>query len=150
MPADCSIINGFALPLKEEHKQFLKRSLLPLLSLRTLPLFYQALSYAIMQFIEKEPPLAPSVIRIFLRFWPKTSCAKEVHMSMQMRRNCSQTVVVLLQVIFLAILEEMLDVTPIEQLADVMRPLCAKLASAIASEHFQVKCLNPGVFTLLQ
>ncbi|GCC44334.1 hypothetical protein chiPu_0028536, partial [Chiloscyllium punctatum] len=35
-----SIINGFALPLKAEHKQFLLRVLIPLHTARTLSLFH--------------------------------------------------------------------------------------------------------------
>ena len=44
-----SIINGFALPLKEEHKQFLKRALLPLHKPKCLPAYHQQLSYCITQ-----------------------------------------------------------------------------------------------------
>jgi len=36
----CSIINGFALPLKNEHKQFLVNVLLPLHKTRTLSLYH--------------------------------------------------------------------------------------------------------------
>ncbi|CAB1335289.1 unnamed protein product [Coregonus sp. 'balchen'] len=54
-----SIINGFALPLKAEHKQFL-------------------LAYCIVQFLEKDPALTEPVIRGLLKFWPKTCSQKEV------------------------------------------------------------------------
>merc|ERR1711939_509545 len=36
-----SIINGFALPLKEEHKQFLMKALLPLHKVRYVNLYHQ-------------------------------------------------------------------------------------------------------------
>lgn len=36
----CSIINGFALPLKTEHKQFLVRVLIPLHSVKSLSVFH--------------------------------------------------------------------------------------------------------------
>ncbi|XP_078418364.1 protein phosphatase 2, regulatory subunit B', epsilon isoform X2 [Cetorhinus maximus] len=55
-----SIINGFALPLKAEHKQFLVKVLLPLHTVRTLSLFHA------------------QVIRGLLKFWPKTCSQKEV------------------------------------------------------------------------
>lgn len=43
-----SIINGFALPLKAEHKQFLVKVLIPLHTVRSLSLFHaQVESYAI-------------------------------------------------------------------------------------------------------
>lgn len=36
----CSIINGFALPLKAEHKQFLMKVLIPLHTAKGLALFH--------------------------------------------------------------------------------------------------------------
>ena len=40
----CSIINGFALPLKAEHKQFLLKVLLPLHKVRCLSLYHAQVS----------------------------------------------------------------------------------------------------------
>lgn len=40
----CSIINGFALPLKAEHKQFLVRVLIPLHTARSLSIFHAQVS----------------------------------------------------------------------------------------------------------
>lgn len=42
-----SIINGFALPLKEEHKLFLVRAQIPLYKPKCLPMYHQQLSYCI-------------------------------------------------------------------------------------------------------
>uniref|UniRef100_A0A672PB18 Serine/threonine protein phosphatase 2A regulatory subunit n=1 Tax=Sinocyclocheilus grahami TaxID=75366 RepID=A0A672PB18_SINGR len=64
-----SIINGFALPLKAEHKQFLVKVLLPLHTVRSLSLFHaqvQTLNCLLL------------VIRGLLKFWPKTCSQKEV------------------------------------------------------------------------
>uniref|UniRef100_A0A2K6LEC3 Serine/threonine-protein phosphatase 2A 56 kDa regulatory subunit n=1 Tax=Rhinopithecus bieti TaxID=61621 RepID=A0A2K6LEC3_RHIBE len=55
-----SIINGFALPLKAEHKQFLVKVLIPLHTVRSLSLFHA------------------QVIRGLMKFWPKTCSQKEV------------------------------------------------------------------------
>uniref|UniRef100_A0A3Q3LVQ4 Serine/threonine protein phosphatase 2A regulatory subunit n=1 Tax=Labrus bergylta TaxID=56723 RepID=A0A3Q3LVQ4_9LABR len=55
-----SIINGFALPLKAEHKQFLMKVLIPLHTAKALSLFHA------------------QVIRGLLKFWPKTCSQKEV------------------------------------------------------------------------
>ncbi|KAJ8309571.1 hypothetical protein KUTeg_014445 [Tegillarca granosa] len=55
-----SIINGFALPLKHEHKQFLVKVLLPLHKAKTLNLYHA------------------QVIKGLLKFWPKTCSQKEV------------------------------------------------------------------------
>ncbi|WAR20468.1 2A5A-like protein, partial [Mya arenaria] len=55
-----SIINGFALPLKSEHKQFLMKVLIPLHKAKSLSLYHA------------------QVIKGLLKFWPKTCSQKEV------------------------------------------------------------------------
>merc|ERR1719409_1938645 len=72
-----SIINGFALPLKEEHKLFLERSLIPLHKVKYLTSFHQQLSYCMMQYVEKDPRLSECIIDGLLRIWPCTSTSKE-------------------------------------------------------------------------
>eukprot|EP00775_Hariotina_reticulata_P003041 gene3041-3322_t len=44
-----SIINGFALPLKEEHKQFLTRALMPLHKPKCVAMYHQQLAYCVTQ-----------------------------------------------------------------------------------------------------
>jgi hypothetical protein len=56
-----SIINGFALPLKEEHKVFLIKVLLPLHKVKTLSVYHPQLAYCIVQFLEKDPSLTQPV-----------------------------------------------------------------------------------------
>jgi serine/threonine-protein phosphatase 2A regulatory subunit B' len=73
-----SIINGFALPLKEEHKQFLMKALLPLHKVHHVSMYHQQLSYCVTQFVEKDPKLAEQVLSSILQFWPRTFSAKEV------------------------------------------------------------------------
>ncbi|KAJ7273640.1 armadillo-type protein [Mycena haematopus] len=53
-----SIINGFALPLKEEHKIFLTRVLIPLHKAKSLSLYHPQLAYCV--------------------YWPKVNSPKEV------------------------------------------------------------------------
>jgi len=76
----CSIINGFALPLKEEHKVFLLKVLLPLHKVKSLSVYHPQLAYCVVQFLEKDPSLTEPVIRCLLKFWPKTHSPKEVRM----------------------------------------------------------------------
>lgn len=57
-----SIINGFALPLKEEHKLFLTRVLLPLHKAKSLSMYHPQLAYCIVQFLEKDAALTEEVI----------------------------------------------------------------------------------------
>ncbi|MES1913214.1 MAG: hypothetical protein MHM6MM_005424 [Cercozoa sp. M6MM] len=113
-----SIINGFALPLKNEHKRFLRNVLLPLHKVSTLRQFHQQLSYCVTQFIDKEPKLAPLVITGLLRYWPVTSSSKEV--------------------LFLNECEEVLELTQTEEFRRICQPLFRQLARCISSPHFQV------------
>lgn len=73
-----SIINGFALPLKEEHKVFLLKVLLPLHKVKSLSVYHPQLAYCVVQFLEKDPSLTEPVIKCLLKFWPKTHSPKEV------------------------------------------------------------------------
>uniref|UniRef100_A0A671NN72 Serine/threonine protein phosphatase 2A regulatory subunit n=1 Tax=Sinocyclocheilus anshuiensis TaxID=1608454 RepID=A0A671NN72_9TELE len=113
-----SIINGFALPLKAEHKQFLVKVLLPLHTVRSLSLFHAQLAYCIVQFLEKDPTLTEPVIRGLLKFWPKTCSQKEV--------------------MFLGELEEILDVIEPTQFVKIQELLFKQIARCVSSPHFQV------------
>jgi Protein phosphatase 2A regulatory B subunit (B56 family). len=75
---DFSIINGFALPLKSEHKQFLVKVLLPLHKVKCLSLYHAQLAYCVVQFLEKDSTLTEPVVKGLLKFWPKTCSQKEV------------------------------------------------------------------------
>lgn len=77
-PCPCSIINGFALPLKEEHKLFLLRVLIPLHKAKTLSMYHPQLAYCVVQFLEKDPGLTEAVVTGLLKYWPKVHSPKEV------------------------------------------------------------------------
>ncbi|BEI82081.1 hypothetical protein CcaverHIS002_0212410 [Cutaneotrichosporon cavernicola] len=113
-----SIINGFALPLKEEHKIFLTRVLLPLHKAKSLALYHPQLAYCVVQFLEKDPALTEEVILGLLRYWPKVNSPKEV--------------------MYLNEVEEILDVIEGAEFAKIMQPLFSQLARCINSQHFQV------------
>lgn len=113
-----SIISGFALPLKEEHKIFLWRVLVPLHRPKSLGVYFQQLSYCITQFIEKEPKLASVVINGLLRHWPVTNSQKEV--------------------MLLGELEEILEAINMVEFQKIMVPLFWRIGCCINSFHFQV------------
>jgi serine/threonine-protein phosphatase 2A regulatory subunit B' len=113
-----SIINGFALPLKEEHKIFLLKVLLPLHKVRSLSVYHPQLAYCVVQFLEKDPSLTEPVIMSLLRYWPKVHSPKEV--------------------MFLNELEEILDVIEPAEFQKVMVPLFNQLTKCVSSPHFQV------------
>ncbi|KAL5210651.1 hypothetical protein ABZP36_006274 [Zizania latifolia] len=113
-----SIINGFALPLKEEHKLFLVRALIPLHKPKCISMYHQQLSYSITQFVEKDCKLADTVIRGLLKYWPITNSSKEV--------------------MFLGELEEILEATQPAEFQKCMVPLFRQIARCLNSSHFQV------------
>ncbi|KAL7000040.1 hypothetical protein U1Q18_001190 [Sarracenia purpurea var. burkii] len=113
-----SIINGFALPLKEEHKLFLVRALIPLHKPKCVAMYHQQLSYCITQFVEKDFKLADAVIRGLLKYWPITNSSKEV--------------------MFLGELEEVLEATQPAEFQRCMVPLFRQIGRCLNSSHFQV------------
>lgn len=113
-----SVINGFALPMKEEHKLFLIRALIPLHKPKCVSTYHQHLSYCITQFVEKDYRLADTVIKGLLKYWPVTSCGKEV--------------------LFLGELEEILEVTQPAEFQRCMVPLFRQIGRSLRSSHFQV------------
>ncbi|KAG8381883.1 hypothetical protein BUALT_Bualt05G0019100 [Buddleja alternifolia] len=113
-----SVITGFALPLKEEHKIFLWSALVPLHKPKSLGVYFQQLSFCVTQFIEKDPKLASTVIKGLLKYWPITNSQKEV--------------------MFLGELEEMLETINMAEFQKVMVPLFSRLKHCINSYHFQV------------
>ncbi|KAI9104097.1 phosphatase 2A regulatory B subunit-domain-containing protein [Phlyctochytrium arcticum] len=113
-----SIINGFALPLKEEHKVFLTRVLIPLHKAKSLTLYHPQLAYCVVQFLEKDPALTEEVVCGLLRYWPKVNSPKEV--------------------MFLNEIEEILDVIEPQEFVKVQVPLFQQISRCVSSPHFQV------------
>jgi serine/threonine-protein phosphatase 2A regulatory subunit B' len=113
-----SIINGLALPLKQEHRLFLENLLVPLHKVTDLAAFHPQLAYCVSQFVDKDPTLSVVVVSGLLRFWPTTDSAKEL--------------------LFLNELEELLDLTQAEQFEVLIPALFSRLSKCISSPHFQV------------
>ncbi|KAK3028088.1 hypothetical protein RJ639_039379 [Escallonia herrerae] len=113
-----SVISGFALPLKKEHKMFLFRALIPLHKPKSVGIYHHQLTYCVVQFIEKEPKLVGNVIQGLLRYWPVTSSQKEL--------------------MFLSELEELLEMINVEEFEKIMVPLFRRIGCCLSSYHFQV------------
>lgn len=113
-----SIINGFVIPLKEEHKMFLLKVLMPLHKARTLSAYHAQLAYCIVQFIEKDQTLTEPVVNSLLRYWPKVHSTKEV--------------------MFLNEIEEILDIIEPSEFQKIMVVLFRQLTRCIRSNQFQV------------
>ncbi|CAL5076073.1 unnamed protein product [Urochloa decumbens] len=113
-----SIINGFALPLKEEHKLFLVRTLIPLHKARCISMYHRQLSYCITQFVEKDAKLTDTIIRGIIKYWPVTNSPKEV--------------------LFLTELEDILEATQPSEFQKCIVPVFCQVARCFNSSHFQV------------
>ncbi|EFA76858.1 protein phosphatase 2A regulatory subunit [Heterostelium album PN500] len=113
-----SIINGFAVPLKDEHKQFLVKVLLPLHKPKSYSVYCSHLGYCITQFIEKDPTLSDVVFKTVLRMWPVGNSQKEV--------------------LFLYEIEDLLNSIGEEQFMRIYIPLFKQITKCFNSEHFQV------------
>eukprot|EP00768_Dysnectes_brevis_P004548 gnl/Dysnectes_brevis/3278_a4108_1259.p1 GENE.gnl/Dysnectes_brevis/3278_a4108_1259~~gnl/Dysnectes_brevis/3278_a4108_1259.p1 ORF type:complete len:570 (+),score=212.64 gnl/Dysnectes_brevis/3278_a4108_1259:36-1745(+) len=113
-----SIINGFALPLKDEHRIFLGKVLIPLHRVEFVSTIHPQLSYCVTQYIEKDIGLGAEVLEGILHFWPRTNSPKEV--------------------LFLQEVEEVLELTPTPQLAQVLPTVFRHIAECMCSSHFQV------------
>merc|ERR1719191_2487452 len=113
-----SIINGFAMPLKEEHKVFLERSLIPLHKVKFLGTYHQQLSYCMMQYVEKDPRLSESIIEGLLRIWAVTTASKEV--------------------LLINEVEEILEYIQTAEFGRLSVKLFTRIAKCMKSAHFQV------------
>ncbi|KAJ2908726.1 serine/threonine-protein phosphatase 2A 56 kDa regulatory subunit delta isoform [Coemansia aciculifera] len=113
-----SIINGFTVPLKDEHINFLHRVLLPLHKARPMTLYYAQLAYCTVQFLEKDPALAETIIKALLRYWPKVNSPKEV--------------------MFVNELEGIMDAIEPAQFTKICQPLFEQLIRCVVSPHFQI------------
>jgi len=113
-----SIINGFAIPLKREHLQFLQYALIPLHIPKCVTLYHQQLSYCVIQFVEKDPDTAVPILNGLIRYWPWSSSAK--------------------QVLVMNELEEILELLGHEPLLVVRNTLFELIRKCLSSEHFQV------------
>ncbi|KAJ2492280.1 serine/threonine-protein phosphatase 2A 56 kDa regulatory subunit delta isoform [Coemansia sp. RSA 2050] len=113
-----SIINGFTVPLKDEHINFLHRVLLPLHKARPMTLYYAQLAYCTVQFLEKDPTLAETIVKALLRYWPKVNSPKEV--------------------MFVNELEGIMDAIEPAQFTKICQPMFEQLIRCVVSPHFQV------------
>ena len=113
-----SIINGYAVPLKQEHKDFLINILLPLHTSYYLHIFHSNLFFCITQYIQKDNSLIPVIVMELLKIWPVCCSLKEL--------------------IFITQLGKIIDSFSEEQFVELMKPLFDKIGQCITSNNFQV------------
>ncbi|KAK4284878.1 hypothetical protein QN277_001654 [Acacia crassicarpa] len=113
-----TIINGFTVPLKEEHKLFLMRVLIPLHKPKGVQMYHRQLAYCMVQFVQKEPMLGGVVARGLLKYWPITNCQKEL--------------------LLIGELEDLVENLDPDQYRKLALPLCTQVIKCINSWNSQV------------
>eukprot|EP00750_Incisomonas_marina_P007415 INCI14935.1.p1 GENE.INCI14935.1~~INCI14935.1.p1 ORF type:complete len:487 (-),score=95.54 INCI14935.1:342-1802(-) len=118
-----SIINGFQLPLKKEHLEFLAHTLIPLHKTTSIQFYHLQLSYCMTQYIEKDRNTAIPIVLGILKFWPWSSTSK--------------------QLLLFNELEDIMELISPTVLERVAVPLFEHIGKCIGSDHFQVqeRCL---------
>ncbi|XP_065866471.1 serine/threonine protein phosphatase 2A 57 kDa regulatory subunit B' beta isoform-like [Euphorbia lathyris] len=113
-----SIINGFTVPVKEEHKLFLMRVLIPLHKTKGMQIYHRELSYCVNQFVQKEAMLGGIVVRGILRYWPITNSQKEI--------------------VLIGELEELVENIDPDHYRKLALPLCNQITRCLNSWNSQV------------
>ncbi|KAL5969744.1 Serine/threonine-protein phosphatase 2A 56 kDa regulatory subunit delta isoform [Taenia solium] len=131
-----SIINGFAVPLKAEHKTYLMRVLIPLHKVKSLSVYHAQLAYCVVQYLDKDPTLTEPIVLGLLKYWPKMHSPKEV--------------------MFLNELEEILDVMDAAEFKKIIKPLFTQLAKCVAeralylwSNEYILSLMTENIETIL-
>lgn len=113
-----SIINGFAVPIKKEHKVMLVRALLPLHKPKNVAAYHPQLSYCMALYVAKDHALTQSILPGLLKFWPSSNSAK--------------------QIMFLNELDDVFEYVQETDLEVFRTQLCLRLGKCIGGLHFQV------------
>lgn len=104
--------------LKEEHRLFLMRVLIPLHKPKGMMAYHRQLAYCVSQFVQKEPLLGGFVVRGILRYWPVTNCQKEV--------------------LLIGELEDLVEIIDPHHYSSVALPLCTQITKCLNSWNSQV------------
>lgn len=112
------IINGFAMPLKAEHRSTLVDVFLPLHRHKSMAVYHPQLAYCVSQFLSKAPDLVAHALKYLFKYWPKSAAQKQVHLLNQV--------------------EGIVGVIEDQEFNDVAPLVFAKLGNCIENTHFMV------------
>lgn len=120
---------GFQAPLKNEHIEFLSRSVLPLhrgsgklnVTTAVLTLFHERLVFVVSQFLSKQPTLGPNVMSEVFLAWPDPRSANTPK-----------------EILLLHEMEALLEFIPQEQFGLLQEQLLSRLSLACLSENHRV------------
>lgn len=110
-----SIICGYTIPVRSEHKQLLVQVLIPLHRMKSLHTYNSQLTYCMAEFAEKDSPSATIVIKSLIKFWPIHSVEK--------------------QLMFLGEIEEILDIIDPSTFTSIQGPLFTHLSTCLSSHE---------------
>lgn len=113
-----SIINGYSVPLKQEHLRFFHSILLPLHGSDYYHSFADNLAICIGQYVQKDASLMVDFFKGLLQYWPKSSTVKEV--------------------MFIEQLDHILEVISDEQFDEIRTRLFDKIGDLVQSNAFRV------------
>jgi serine/threonine-protein phosphatase 2A regulatory subunit B' len=113
-----SIINGFAVPIKDEHKVMLARALVPLHKPACVMQYHPQLSYCMALYVAKDHTLTREIIPGLLRYWPFGNSQK--------------------QIMYLNELEDVFEYVREDDLPFFRRQLGQRLRKVLGGFHFQV------------
>lgn len=113
-----SIVNGFCVPIKDEHKVMLVRALIPLHKSTNITMYHPQLSYCMVLYVSKDHTLTREVVSGLLKYWPYGSSTK--------------------QTMFLNQLEDLFEYVQLDDLEVFRDQLLLRLGKAIGGLHFQV------------
>jgi serine/threonine-protein phosphatase 2A regulatory subunit B' len=119
-----SIVEGFAVPLKPNHVEYLNRTLLPLIKIPAFVVYHSPLLYCFLQYVIKDAVLAAPIVKYFFRHWPVQSARK--------------------QVLLLSSIDHLVGALDEQELGRSVGPvLIGNLAKTLRTPHFQVadKCM---------
>jgi serine/threonine-protein phosphatase 2A regulatory subunit B' len=112
------IVNGYIVPLKHEHIDFLVSILMPLHTSDFLHLFHASLTCCVMHYIQKDPSLIVVIVRQLFKLWPISCSFRES--------------------LFVCEVCQIVEVMSMEQFASISRQLFHKIGNCIASNNSQV------------
>eukprot|EP00298_Acanthocystis_sp_HF-20_P012419 c19876_g1_i4.p1 GENE.c19876_g1_i4~~c19876_g1_i4.p1 ORF type:complete len:354 (+),score=109.02 c19876_g1_i4:421-1482(+) len=131
-----SIINGFAVPLKDEHKSLLIKNIIPLHKMSGLITIHTQLSTCILQYCQKDQSLIKNIINPIIGYWP--------HL------NSSKQALLILEIV------DILDITDYEHFKPICVSVLSLLGRCMNSVNYQIgeksiKCFeNEKVLELLK
>eukprot|EP00742_Colponemidia_sp_Colp-10_P000521 GILJ01000567.1.p1 GENE.GILJ01000567.1~~GILJ01000567.1.p1 ORF type:complete len:452 (+),score=85.49 GILJ01000567.1:173-1528(+) len=113
-----SIISGFAVPLRDEHKEFFVHIIVPLHKVKTSPSYHEQLNRCASLFLNKDPSLAPLLLEGMLKYWPFANSTKAS--------------------LFLTEMGEIIELADADHLKSASPKIFKQLARCIQGQHFQV------------